>query len=107
MQWQFGFEKTPGSSTAVVFNLDNIAGYFSEINQLHRIQLEQLRQTSSRKHVEVLNQLKSDLEYINELLVRTIINNNDDNKQKFLIGYNIAKADLRDFKFHGFKPEEL
>ena len=47
------------------------------------------------------------MEYINKRIIQRMINNNDGNKQKFLTGYNITEADLRDFKFPGYNVREL
>ncbi len=107
MQFDFIIKRTNESSVTIAFTLAEITNYFNEINQLHKTQLEQLRQTNSRKHVEILNQLVSDMEYINERIIQTIINDKGDNKQRFLTGYNITEADLRNFKFPGYNAEEL
>ena len=62
-------------------------------------ELEQLRPTNSRKHVEILNQLVFDMELINELIIQSIINDNGGNKQQFLTDYNITEADLHSSEF--------
>ena len=47
------------------------------------------------------------MEYINERIIQTIINDKGSNKQQFLTGYNITEADLRNFKFPGYNAMEL
>ena len=95
------FKKTNDTTVTIAFTLTDI-NYLNEINQLHKTQLEQLRQTNSSKHAEILNQLVSDVEYINGRIIQTIINDKSDNKQRFLSGYNITEADLQNFKFPGY-----
>ena len=46
MQWDFIIKETVDSSVTVLFTLTDLTGYFNEINQLHKTQLEQLRRTN-------------------------------------------------------------
>jgi hypothetical protein len=107
MQWYFQYAKTPESLATITVRLRDITDAFNEINENFKIQLEQLKKTNAQKHVEVLNQLIADSEYINEQIVATIVANSDDNKQRFLTEYKITEADLPNFKFPGYNAPAL
>ena len=47
------------------------------------------------------------MEYINKLIIQTIINDSSGNKKRFLDDNKISEADLPNLKFPGYNAEKL